>query len=93
MPAWDDLSAEARQDSARRMELYAGMVEHMDANIGTLTGYLKTAGLYDDTLIIFLSDSCHCLYIYLSDLTLLSILFPVQFPVCLCSCLYIYLSI
>jgi arylsulfatase len=57
VPAWDDLSAEARQDSARRMELYAGMVEHMDANIGTLIGYLKTAGLYDDTLIIFLSDN------------------------------------
>jgi arylsulfatase len=39
------------------MELYAAMVEHMDANIGTLIGYLKTAGLYDETLIIFLSDN------------------------------------
>jgi arylsulfatase len=29
----------------------------MDANIGKLIGYLKTAGLYEDTLIIFLSDN------------------------------------
>jgi len=57
VPAWVDLPEEARQQSARRMELYAAMVEHMDANIGTLIGYLKTAGLYDDTLIIFLSDN------------------------------------
>ena len=39
------------------MELYAAMVEHMDANIGKLIGYLKTQGLYDNTLIIFLSDN------------------------------------
>jgi arylsulfatase len=57
VPAWSDLPPEARQQSARRMELYAAMVEHMDANIGTLIGYLKTAGLYDETLIIFLSDN------------------------------------
>ena len=39
------------------MELYAAMVENMDANIGKLIGYLKTNGLYDNTLIIFLSDN------------------------------------
>jgi arylsulfatase len=33
------------------------MVEHMDANIGDLLGYLKTTGLYDDTLIFFMSDN------------------------------------
>jgi arylsulfatase len=57
IPAWSDLSDEERHQSARRMELYAAMVEHMDANIGKLIGYLKTAGLYEDTLIIFLSDN------------------------------------
>jgi arylsulfatase len=57
IPAWNDLPAEERRQSARRMELYAGMVEHMDANIGKLIGYLKTNGLYDNTLIIFLSDN------------------------------------
>lgn len=57
VPAWTELSAEEQRQSARRMELYAGMVEHMDANIGSLVGYLKTTGIYDNTLIIFLSDN------------------------------------
>jgi arylsulfatase A-like enzyme len=57
VPAWADLSAEERRESARRMELFASMVEHMDASIGTLIGYLKTTGQYDDTVIVFLSDN------------------------------------
>ena len=57
VPAWADLTQTERQESARRMELYAGMVAHMDANIGQLIDYLKTSGLYDNTLIIFLSDN------------------------------------
>jgi arylsulfatase len=39
------------------MELYAAMVENMDANIGKLIEYLKAKNLYDNTLIIFLSDN------------------------------------
>jgi arylsulfatase len=39
------------------MELYAAMVEHMDANIGKLVEYLKARNLYENTLIIFLSDN------------------------------------
>lgn len=57
VPAWTDLSDEERQQSARKMELYAAMVEHMDANIGKLIGYLKTSGIYDDTIILFMSDN------------------------------------
>ena len=57
VPAWTDLSVEERRQSARKMELYAAMVEHMDANIGKLTSYLKDKNLYDNTLIIFLSDN------------------------------------
>jgi arylsulfatase len=57
VPAWADLSDEDRRQSARKMELYAAMVEHMDANIGKLTSYLKDKNLYDNTLIIFLSDN------------------------------------
>ena len=57
VPAWNDLPAEEKRKSARRMELFAAMVENMDANIGKLIGYLKTEGLYDNTLIIFLSDN------------------------------------
>jgi arylsulfatase A-like enzyme len=57
VPAWSELSNEERRQSARRMELYAAMVEHMDANIGKLMEYLKANNLYDNTLIIFLSDN------------------------------------
>jgi arylsulfatase len=57
VPAWNDLPADEKHKSARSMELFAGMVEHMDANIGKLIGYLKTNGMYDNTLIVFLSDN------------------------------------
>jgi len=57
VPAWEDLSDAEKRESARRMELYAAMVEHMDDNIGALIGYLKTTGLYDNTLIFFISDN------------------------------------
>jgi arylsulfatase len=57
VPAWTDLSADEKRQSARRMELYAAMVEHMDANIGKVIDYLKAKNLYDNTLIIFLSDN------------------------------------
>lgn len=57
IPAWTDLSADERRASARQMELYAGMVSHMDAQIGRLMAYLKSAGEYDNTLIVFLSDN------------------------------------
>jgi arylsulfatase len=57
VPAWDALSDEERRQSARKMELFAAMVEHMDSNIGKLIEYLKAKSLYDNTLIIFFSDN------------------------------------
>jgi len=57
VPAWTDLTPDEQRKSARRMELFAAMVENMDDNIGKLIGYLKTSGLYDNTLIMFLSDN------------------------------------
>jgi arylsulfatase A-like enzyme len=57
IPAWDDLPEDQRRASARGMELYAGMVSHMDAQIGRLIAYLKSTGEYDNTLVIFLSDN------------------------------------
>jgi arylsulfatase len=57
VPAWKDLTEEEKKKSARRMELFAAMVANMDENIGKLIAYLKTSGLYDNTLIIFLSDN------------------------------------
>ena len=57
VPAWDKLTKEDKQRSARKMEIYAAMVEHMDDQIGRLFDHLKKSGQYDNTLIIFMSDN------------------------------------
>jgi arylsulfatase len=57
IPAWETLPDEEKRRSARKMELFAAMVAHMDANIGKLIGYLKAKGLYENTLIFFMSDN------------------------------------
>jgi arylsulfatase len=57
VPPWEELSADVKHQSARRMELYAAMVAHMDSNVGRLIDYLKTKNMYDNTVIIFFSDN------------------------------------
>lgn len=57
IPAWDALTDDQRRLAARKMELYAAMVEYMDHQIGRLLEHLKAIGEYDDTLIVFLSDN------------------------------------
>jgi len=55
--AWDSLSPEEQKMEARKMELYAGMVDNLDYNIGRLIQYLKEIGEYENTLIVFMSDN------------------------------------
>jgi arylsulfatase len=59
-PAWGSLPAERRADLARRMAIYAAMVDRMDQNIGRITADLRSRGQLDDTLIVFLSDNGAC---------------------------------
>lgn len=54
---WDSLSAEERQREARAMEIYAAMIDQMDANTGRVFDYLRQNGLYDNTVVIFISDN------------------------------------
>ena len=54
---WEERDDMARKRSARKMEVFAGMVENMDYNIGRVLDYLETMGLRDDTVIFFLSDN------------------------------------
>ncbi len=54
---WDSLTAEEQKIEARKMELYAGMVDNLDDNIGRLINHLKAIGEYDNTLIILMSDN------------------------------------
>ncbi len=57
IPAWDALSADERGFAARQMQVYAGMVDNMDVNVGRLMDYLEEIGEADHTLVIFLSDN------------------------------------
>ena len=57
IPAWVKLTGEQRRQMARKMELYAAMVENMDHHIGRLLASLKRTGKLDNTLIIFFSDN------------------------------------
>ena len=55
--AWDSLSEEQKRHHARRMEVYAGMVDAMDMHIGRLMDYLEETGQYDNTIFVFTSDN------------------------------------
>jgi arylsulfatase A-like enzyme len=55
--AWDEMSPESQQETARDMEVYAAMVDFMDGQIQRLFDYLKEIGEYDNTLVIFFSDN------------------------------------
>lgn len=54
---WDSLTVDEKKAECRKMELYAGMVDNLDFNIGRLIQYLKEIGEYDNTLIVFMSDN------------------------------------
>jgi len=57
---WQDVSEEDRAWHARRMEVYAAMIDSMDAGIGRIVEALRKAGQLDNTLIFFLQDNGGC---------------------------------
>jgi arylsulfatase len=54
---WDELDDDARRLHARQMEVFAGMVDHTDAQIGRLVAALGELGVLDDTVVMVLSDN------------------------------------
>ena len=54
---WDSLEPERQRYEAKRMAVYAGMLEAMDFHIGRLVAYLKDRGLYENTIFVFTSDN------------------------------------
>jgi arylsulfatase len=54
---WDALDAPTRQRMARKMEIYAAMVERMDWNVGRVVDALRQAGQLDNTVVVFFSDN------------------------------------
>ncbi|GAA4281059.1 arylsulfatase [Gaetbulibacter aestuarii] len=54
---WNTLSEEQKKIERRKMELYAGMVDNLDFNIGRLIDHLRTIGKLENTLIVVMSDN------------------------------------
>ncbi len=54
---WAALSPERKLYEAKRMAVYAGMIEAMDFHIGRLVAYLKDQGVYENTIFIMTSDN------------------------------------
>lgn len=60
IPAWESLPKDRRADLARRMAIYAAMVDRMDQNIGRVLDELRARNELGNTLIVFTSDNGAC---------------------------------
>lgn len=54
---WSELSEDDQKMNSRVMELYAGMVAHLDSEIGRLLDYLIESGQLENTYIIYHNDN------------------------------------
>ena len=57
IPAWDTLNDTEKRVYARLMEVYAGFLEHTDAQIGRVMDALDDMGKLDNTIFIVISDN------------------------------------
>lgn len=56
-PTWDELSSHQQRLEARKMEIYAAMIERTDHELGRLLDTLDELGKREDTVVFFLSDN------------------------------------
>ena len=54
---WHTLTPDEKRYQAKRMAVYAGMIEAMDFHMGRLIEHLKAIGEYENTIFIFTSDN------------------------------------
>ncbi len=54
---WEGLSEADKRSQARKMEVYAAMVDQVDVHLGRLLDYLERIGERDNTVIVFMSDN------------------------------------
>lgn len=54
---WDALTDNEKKVYARYMEVFAGFLDHADAQIGRVLDYLKHINVLDNTVIVLLSDN------------------------------------
>ena len=57
VPPWDDLTPNQQRFACRLQEAYAAMLEHTDDQIGRLVAFLQQHDLFDDTVVMVLSDN------------------------------------
>ncbi len=57
IPDWDTLSPAQKKDEARRMAVYAAMIEQVDSNIGKVLARLEELGELDNTFIFLVNDN------------------------------------
>jgi arylsulfatase A-like enzyme len=54
IPAWDDMDPELISVLEREMEVYAGFLEHTDAQVGRLIDALEDLEVLDDTIVYYI---------------------------------------
>ena len=54
---WNDLTDNEKKWFTRLQEAFAGFLDHTDYHIGRLVNTLKELNIYDDTVIVFVSDN------------------------------------
>ncbi len=59
-PDWNDVPDDRKSDLARRMAIYAAMIDCLDRNVGLVIDDLRAAGELNDTLVVFISDNGAC---------------------------------
>lgn len=57
LEAWENQSPKEKEASIRKMAVHAAMVDRLDQNLGRLIQYLKDAGKWENTMLVFLSDN------------------------------------
>jgi len=54
---WNDLTGEQRRFQAIKMAIHAAMIDRMDQELGRVLAQLREMNVFDNTLILFLSDN------------------------------------
>lgn len=57
IPAWEDLNDGERKLYARQMEVFAAMLDHVDAQIGKMIDKLEKMGILDNTIVFVTADN------------------------------------
>ncbi|MCH2209332.1 MAG: arylsulfatase [Lentisphaerales bacterium] len=60
VPAWSSIEPDKLDELDLRMAVYAAMIDCIDQNVGKLVAYLKKQGLYENSLIMFMTDNGAC---------------------------------